>query len=279
MRDVSVLIAVRGVLGGLAALAVSLIAWRGRALGRSGVVAASFCGLLASIGGWQWAILLVVYFVGATLVSRAARADSVAAVERIVAKGGRRDAIQVIANGGLFSVAAALTTVVPNAVLAAAALGALAASSADSWATEIGTRLGGRPRLITSGVLVAAGQSGGVTAAGLVGALAGAVLVGTTANALGFPRGLVLASIPAGLAGSLIDSLLGATVQERRWCDRCGEPTERTVHCCGSPARIVGGIRQLDNDVVNILSTAAGFLAAMIIYGSMVKSGSWGAID
>jgi uncharacterized membrane protein len=74
-----------------------------------------------------------------------------------------------------------------------------------------------------------------------------------------------MAAALGGIAGSTLDSLLGATVQARRWCDRCRAPTERGTHACGSPTRVVGGFAWLDNDGVNAISTAAGGLVGLLV--------------
>jgi uncharacterized membrane protein len=68
-----------------------------------------------------------------------------------------------------------------------------------------------------------------------------------------------------GLAGVLVDSLLGATVQRRRWCPACERQTERTTHDCGTPTAPRGGLAWLDNDMVNLLSNAAGGLVALAL--------------
>jgi uncharacterized membrane protein len=69
-----------------------------------------------------------------------------------------------------------------------------------------------------------------------------------------------------GFAGSLFDSLLGATCQSRRWCAVCALETERGVHHCGSVTSAHRGLPWIDNDVVNFLSNACGgLLAALLI--------------
>lgn len=260
-------------------IAAALIARRFRSLSGSGAVAAAACGTLCVIAGWKWAALLIVYFAAASALSWAGKDEKEERSGGIVSKGGRRDATQVIANGGVYSLAAALTVAISAPYLAWGAIGALAAASSDTWATEIGVWLGGEPRLITNGTIVRSGTSGGVTGAGLLGAFSGAARIALCAMLVGFTgRGVVVAALVGGFGGSLADSIAGATIQERRWCDECAEPTERTVHRCGSATRRVGGIIRIDNDVVNLVATCVGFLLGVIIYCIAGNVGSWSAI-
>lgn len=84
---------------------------------------------------------------------------------------------QVLANGAVAALGSVLGAFRPSASTEALIGGALATATADTWATEIGTRWGGAPRLITSGRPVPPGADGGVTPAGLVAAVAGAAFV------------------------------------------------------------------------------------------------------
>jgi len=68
-----------------------------------------------------------------------------------------------------------------------------------------------------------------------------------------------------GIAGSAADSLVGATVQERRWCDRCAKGTERRVHTCSAATRITGGIPGVRNDFVNVVCTVVGAAVAALV--------------
>jgi uncharacterized protein (TIGR00297 family) len=257
----------RAIVGLALAIVAALFARRARSLSGSGAVAAAACGALCVTAGWKWAGLLIAYFVAATTLSWAGKEDKEERSAGVVSKGGRRDAMQVLANGGVYSLAAALTVAIPAQYVIWGAIGALAASSADTWATEIGVWLGGEPRLLTNGTIVRPGTSGGVTPAGMLGSVSGAAWIALCAMLAGFRgHGVVLAALIGGFGGSIIDSLLGATVQERRWCDACGEPTEQTIHRCGATTHRVGGIVRLNNDVVNLLSTAAGFLLGVIVY-------------
>jgi uncharacterized protein (TIGR00297 family) len=269
----------RALTGLVLAIAAALLARRARSLSGSGAVAAAACGTLCVIAGWRWGGLLIAYFLAAATLSWAGKEDKEARSASVIAKGGRRDARQVLANGGVYSLVAALSAAVPATALVWGAVGALAAASADTWATELGVWLGGEPRLITNGTIVRPGTSGGVTGAGLLGSVSGAAWVALCAMLAGFRgHGVVFAALIGGFGGSIIDSLLGATVQERRWCDNCAEPTERTVHLCGATARRVGGIIRLDNDVVNLLSTVAGLLIGIIVYCIARNFGDWGSI-
>lgn len=78
--------------------------------------------------------------------------------------------------------------------------------------------------------------------------------------------GLVAAGLSGGLFGVLIDSLLGATVQQVYFCPRCESETERTVHSCGTPTGRLRGQNWVDNDMVNLLSTAGGAVVAASAY-------------
>lgn len=272
--DVVPLTLARAVAGLAAAVLAAAIAWRTGTLTARGAIAAAACGSAAALAGWGWGALLVGYFAASVLLSRAGAARKAERTAGVVAKGGARDARQVLANGGVFAVLAVLAAVAPAAAWWWGAAGALAASAADTWATELGTLYGGSPRSIVSQTVVLPGESGGVTAVGFAGAALGAGFVGGVAALAGWGSGAALASLGAGVCGAVADSVLGATVQERFHCDGCGTPTERRVHGCGRATRRVGGIAGLDNDVVNLVATLTGGAVALGVYGVMrVSSG------
>ena len=251
-------------LASLLALAVAAIAFAAGALTASGAVAAAVVGTLCLIAGWGWAALLIVYFVVAVACSRIGADAKERRTGGVVAKSGRRDAVQVLANGGVFALGAFLATHVASGeaeILAAAALGALAAASADTLATEIGTLAGGEPRSIIGWYPVPSGTSGGITLPGSLGMFAGALLVAFAARALGLGS-MVITIAAGGVAGALADSLLGAAVQERRHCPQCNLATERRVHDCGTATVKAGGVAWLDNDLVNLLATLVGAAVA-----------------
>lgn len=258
--------------GLLVAAAIALAARRGGSLNGSGAVAATVVGAACVAAGWGWAALLILYFVVAVIVSRAGAADKARRTGGIVDKGGARDAAQVLSNGGLFALLALLAlgaTAVDSRiaiVLSGAALGALAASAADTLATEIGTLVGGTPRSLISWREVPPGTSGGVSAAGTLAMIVGAAIVAIAARGLALPGGVAAVTI-AGIAGAVADSLVGATLQERRWCPRCGLATERRRHDCGTITELVGGVRRLDNDMVNLVATVVGAAVAAALTG------------
>lgn len=247
----------RAIAGLMLAGALAAVSRRRRTLSAGGAVAAVAVGIAATVAGWGWAVLVVAFFVASTALSRYRRAAREARVGAIVEKGDERDTAQVLANGGVFAVAAVASTVTGDPNWTAMALGALAAATADTWATEIGTLAGRPPRSIISLQVVEPGTSGGVTVPGTLASAAGATFVAAAALATGVAVDMTPVVV-GGLAGSLADSVAGATVQERRWCDGCSRFTERLTHPCGAATRVTSGIPGLRNDLVNLVCTLVG---------------------
>lgn len=248
------------------AVAIALAARAGRALDGSGAVAAAILGTLAAGAGWDWAVLLVAYFGSSSLLSRLRRSERDLRTAGRLEKAGPRDAVQVAANGGMFGIAAAGFLMTGSPMWTVAGAAALAASAADTWATEIGTLARSTPRSVLTGRAVLPGTSGGVTVQGLTAGVAGAAFVGAAASMLGWDRSMVNAATAGGVLGMLLDSLLGAGAQARRWCATCDAATEQRVHTCGSPTELHGGLRWLDNDGVNVLCTVGGAIAGVILW-------------
>ena len=252
---------VRIVIGGVLAAAVTWSAHRARALSTSGAIAATAVGIAAVSAGWGWGALLVVYFVSSTLIGRWRHAARASLVHGVTDKGGRRDAVQVLANGGVFAIAAVAWSVRPDITLAAAAAGALAAAAADTWATSLGSRSRTAPRHLLTGISVPPGTSGGVTRFGSTAALAGAAITSAAAALVSHDPALLAAGVIIGVTGMLADSALGGSVQARFRCPTCGTASEWPVHRCGTATILEGGVRWLTNDLVNALATT---LAALL---------------
>jgi uncharacterized protein (TIGR00297 family) len=244
---------------------------RARALTATGAVAATATGaMVMARGGLPAAAALVVFFVTSSALSRfKARAKARRGVI-VQAKGGERDARQVLANGGVAAACLALAGVRGSGGF----LGALGAAGADTWATELGLLATHPPRLLTTWRPVAPGTSGGVTLQGSLAGAAGAVAVGAAwtlvqgwrTRAWESVGGAVAVAGVAGTLGAFVDSALGATVQAGYRCPACGQAVETPVHApCGRPAILVRGWPWVDNDVVNALATTAGALAGMVL--------------
>ncbi|KAG0284244.1 Transmembrane protein 19, partial [Dissophora globulifera] len=169
------------------------------------------------------------------------------------------------------------------------------------WASELGILNKSWPTLITTFKKVPPGTNGGVSPLGTVASLAGGFLIGVTAAisvlvqlALESPLSwqwsvgwtgvnafvstldaklflaLVLAGSGAGLLGSMLDSLLGATVQKSNYS------TKKKVITYKKPEKddeikAISGLDILDNHQVNFFSSlmialATGYLSLKALW-------------
>ena len=250
-----------------AALA-ALIGWLGlrqRALSRSGALGALLVGTAVFGGaGLPGATLLIGFFVSSSALSRVGGLQK-AQLAAQFSKGSQRDLLQTLANGGVAAIAAVVFGALNLEAAWLAMAGALAAANADTWSTELGVLARTLPRRITSWKPVPTGTSGAITGWGVLSAICGAaviaLLAGAASRLTGSARSLAaIALLPmCGLAGALVDSWLGATVQASYQCGRCVKITERYPQCkCGGATNLQSGWHWLGNDAVNFAATITG---------------------
>ena len=103
-----------------------------------------------------------------------------------------------------------------------------------------------------------------MTLAGTAAGIGGALFIAAGATLANWPVPFTAVAL-GGMAGALADSVLGAWMQARHWCDLCDEATERIVHSCGTPTRRAGGVAGFDNDAVNAACSGVGALIALLL--------------
>lgn len=260
----------------VAAGVVAAVAHYLRALTVSGAIASvAVGGLIVATAGWWPGVVLATFFATSSALSMYSSRHSDAAEQ---VRGKRRDAVQVLANGAIPTLCAVASLVANDGgPWLVASASAIAGAASDTWATEIGRYSQSAPRIITSGRIAPPGTSGAISTTGTIGSLAGSLLTALVAASGTFVGWTVpgvstwtLVGIVtlAGLAGSIIDSVLGATVQAEHRCPTCNQATERSTHGCGTPATLTRGPRWINNDTVNLVailgSACIGFALHLI---------------
>ena len=264
-------------LGILFAAIIAFAAYRAKSLNGSGALGALIEGsIIFGLGGWQWAVLLLAFFVSSSVLTRLFGKKKATLNEKFD-KGGQRDIGQVLANGGIASVFAGLHFFFSGAVWPWVAFAAsLAAVNADTWATELGVLNPTMPRLITTWKPVERGTSGGVSVYGTLAAVGGAAFIAMLA-VLCTPSLkltilepslflLFLFLVLSGLMGALFDSLLGASIQAIYRCPHCDKETEKyPLHTCGTQTVQIRGLKWLNNDMVNLFCATMGAIIGILV--------------
>ena len=254
-------------LGIVFASAVAIVSYRFRLLTLSGS-AATF--LLATIvfgvGGWQWGIPILTFFLLSSFLSKYGKARK-SQFQLMFDKSDRRDAGQVAANGGVAGSVVLCWYFFPGKhIWFPMYLATLAAVTADTWGTEIGLFSRGLPRSITTLKQAEKGTSGAISLAGIIGGAVGGVFIAL--SGMIWPSGLrsvadAAVIVLAGVLASLVDSLVGATLQAQYRCMKCGKRTERVLHC-GEQTTLISGLVWLNNDVVNWCCAASGAVVYLL---------------
>lgn len=249
---------------------VAFLAFRLGSLSRSGAIAAIFVGgSIFALTGWKGSIALLLFFISGSVLTRL---PSKRVLEFSEDRAGRRWD-QVLANGIIPVIACYLLLNDAFAPLASYAfLGALATGTADTWATEIGSRYSRTTFDPLSFRVFERGRSGGISIYGLLASLGGAVFIALVALppmrdnylTLTLTASSILVITVSGFLGAYLDSILGRTMQAMFTCDHCNTIVEVRTHC-GHKTRRIKGIRTIDNSVVNLLATCGGSVIAILL--------------
>ncbi len=214
--------------------------------------------VIYGVGGWTWALPIVVFFISSSLLSFFKSGYKKRFKEQF-SKTSRRDGHQVFANGGVALLVAFIYYLYPQPNLYFIYLAALAAANADTWGTELGVLSPGRPRLISTMEKVEKGRSGAVSLIGFLASFLGSLAV-VAAGYLLLPLQnlslFYLAALISGFFSSLADSIIGASLQAQ-FRNKNGLLTEKDEQ--GSLA-LVSGWRWMNNDWVNFLSISLASL-------------------
>src|SRR5215207_6952130 len=165
--------------GFILAIIIAYLAYRAHSLNKSGVFAAVIVGtVIFGLGGWQWAILLLTFFITSSGLSRAFKNRKQNLNEKF-SKGHERDAGQVFGNGGVATFFVLIHVVYPESIVGWVGFAAsVAAVNADTWATELGVLNATPPRMITDlRKRVEKGTSGGISLSGTGASLLGSSII------------------------------------------------------------------------------------------------------
>ncbi len=152
-------------------------------------------------------------------------------------------------------------------------IGAVATTTADTLASEIGVFSKSKPRLITNlRRKVPRGTIGAVSTLGEYVALFSSLAIGIMAYIFAMigiiPVSasimVIIIATVAGFIGCNTDSLIGAVFQAKYQCTVCGKITDKTIHC-GKPTIYRRGFKRVDNTVVNFTSSTLGATIAIIL--------------
>ena len=257
------------IIGFLLAIIIAFGAYKAHSLNKSGAFAAAFIGtIIFGLGGWQWTVVLLTFFITSSALSRMFKKRKQGLNEKY-SKGDQRDAGQVFGNGGLATAFVLIHAIYPESNIGWIGFAAsLAAVNADTWATELGVLNPTPPRMITNPMnRVEKGTSGGVSLFGTLASLLGGLVIALVASASTGQWFLIPYITIAGLAGSLFDSFLGATVQAMYFCPTDNKETERhPLHTCGTETVHIRGWKWLTNDWVNFACGVFGAIIALLLY-------------
>ncbi len=212
----------------LAAFSIVLYAYVKRKINTSAFIGSLALGtiILVALGlkfGFAGLLALLAFFLFGNLATRY-KYEKKVLLGVAESNGGMRDIHNVLGNGLsplLFAVLYAVSSQSYHSLFLLGFSGAVATACADTFSTEIG-QAEGKPRLITTLEKVPVGTSGGVSFPGFGAAVLGSFLISLVS--LFFVISNVLTSVRitfflvcllSGFLGSVIDSIFGATIENR----------------------------------------------------------------
>lgn len=275
--------------GLLVMVVVGALAYKLQFVDISGLISAFVVGFtIWYTGGVVSFVIILFFFLSAGLATKMKYKEK--AKKDLAQEGkGKRSWINVLGSGVIpmmFSIAAYMTGLSPQLsaagwpfLLFGGYVGAVATTTADTLASEIGVFSKNKPRLITNlrrkvprgtiGAVSLLGEGAALFAGLFIGVLVlffallapGMVPAITTTEQLIviIPLAMLTAFI-----GCNLDSLFGAVLQNRFVCEICGAITDKEFHC-NYETKYVGGFKSFSNMHVNLGSSGMGATLGIVL--------------
>jgi len=184
----------------------SAIAYKNKSLDYEGIAVGNIIGIAMYLAGGMIAFVTTVIFYG---VAESSTLFARKNTEKKISKHEKRTTSNIIGNSG-----AALIALILGSWIGF--FGAFSAALADTLSSEIGLLSKRKPKLITNFQEVEPGSNGGVTLIGFMAALAGALIIAGFYFFLFHNLKISIIIIIAGFTGSVVDSILGATLERKK---------------------------------------------------------------
>ena len=213
----------------LIAFTFGYFAFRAKTADLSGLFSAALVGIILMVfADARWFLIMLVFFILGSVSTRY-KFEYKKRIGVQQGQSGARGYRNVFANGIVACAAAVLYGVFVEPVFIVMFVGCVATAAADTMASEIGVT-GGIPYLITTLKKVPIGTNGGVTWTGQIVAILGSFVVSLVALLLGVitPSVFVICTI-AGFVGTNIDSIVGATLENRGFIGNAGTNLAATI--------------------------------------------------
>eukprot|EP00794_Sanderia_malayensis_P013002 gene13001-14341_t len=273
------------------AIGISVRGYRKKSLSLSGAISAVIVGFCLTLANYCYFLSLICFFFTSSFWTKW-KSEKKKKIEEQFKEGGQRNWLQVFCNGGFPVVISCVYLLEVGcrespinyakdfiaSALNIALLGALACCNGDTWSSEIGTAVGPKtPRLITTFKRVPVGTNGAISIIGTLSSVVGGLVIGlvyyltvTVFCNLDHFSGtyppqwpIIIIGTLAGFVGSIVDSILGATLQYSGYCERerkvVSKPSRNVKHICGRNI--------LDNHLVNLVSSSmTGIMMSFLGY-------------
>lgn len=172
--------------------------------------------MVLGLGGWALAVSVIFFFGFSSILTRINEHEQPHFENKPNRK--RRDGYQVWANGFWMGIFCILWFALGSLSAFIAAFAVVAAATADTWATEIGTLRPGKTWNITTLKPVTPGVDGGISVKGTLAALTGSLIISIFifASDINEPFRFFWVILFAGFVGTLVDSIVGALFYEKK---------------------------------------------------------------
>lgn len=242
---------------------ISYIAHRRKSLSLSGFFSATMVGTLFYMFGSYvvWSILIF-FFLSSSVISKLSTEE---------AKLGGRNYIQVLSNAAVSLAFLTLFYILKDITFLLVAVVAIAATTADTWASEIGRISKGKTYSILTFKPMEKGLSGAISLVGILASLMGAFVIGIIfitlyfiEHTFSFKLAIEWLSIItiSGFIGSILDSYLGVLLQAKYKDLKSGKIAEIITNT--EQFILISGKKMITNNAVNFIMVLTISLATYI---------------